>query len=168
MSRFLIEKDGERQNVTSMAGYEDWTVISEIADEVPDHEAELVEGQWVVPVGVRRDRMWAQVKAIRDEKEGGDATTTFGVVQCDDRSKIKINGLAQMAQLAKAMGSPFSVEFAMADNSLVTLDSDGAMSLGIQTGQYISALYTRARALRDEIYASDDPESIDINVGWPG
>lgn len=161
--RFVIEKDGERQNVTDLDGYDGWTLVSEVPDEIPDHEAELVDGAWVIPIDIRRARVWSAVKALRAEKEDGAASTPYGPIDCDDRSKIKISGLVQTAQL---LGSDFSVEFTMADNSVQTLTAAQMIDLGLSVSAHVDVVYGRARALREEIDASTDPESIDIEAGW--
>lgn len=116
---------------------------------------------------------WEVVKAIRDAKELADdavAPTPFGPVQCDDRSKLKISGLVQMALIAKSAGQPFSEGFTMADNSVVTLTADMAIGMGIATGRFVSSLHERARALRTAIEAAQDHaalDAIDIGAGWP-
>lgn len=163
MNRFVIEKDDERQNVTSLDGYEDWTVVSEVSDEIPDSQAELVGDEWVIPIDIRRARMWAAVKALRDAKERGWAQTASGAVDCDDRSKLKISGLVQTAQL---LGDAFSVDFTMADNSVSTLDAAAMTDVGLSVAAHVDLVYARARVLREAIDASDDPESIDIETGW--
>jgi hypothetical protein len=41
----LIEKDGERQYVNSLDGYEDWTVVPDVP--APQDGCELVNNEWV-------------------------------------------------------------------------------------------------------------------------
>lgn len=45
---YLIEKDGERQCVTSLDGYADWTVLAEGEAAVPVDFATFVNGAWLV------------------------------------------------------------------------------------------------------------------------
>lgn len=116
---------------------------------------------------------WAEVKAERDRLEDGHAPTPFGPAQADDRSKVKISGLVQMAQIAlgrvKAQAaaeerSPteeeiegcFAEAFTMADNNVVTLSAEMAVALGVAVAAYVSAIHAASRALRARI---EDPEA---------
>lgn len=110
------------------------------------------------------------VKALRASKEQGLCSTPSGVVQIDDASKIKINGMATMATIAKSAGQPFSVGFILADNTVATLDADGAITMSLATGTYVSELYGASVALFAQIEAAADKaalDAIDITVGWP-
>lgn len=45
---YLIEKDGERQHVGSLDGYEDWIVLAEGVNAKPKEHADFVGGRWRV------------------------------------------------------------------------------------------------------------------------
>lgn len=116
---------------------------------------------------------WGSVKAIRDALENGPnaaAPTPFGAVDCDDTSKIKINGLVVMAQIAIANSAPFSETFTLADNSTVQLSATQMIQMGLAVGQYVSQVHARARTLREAVEAAADAgelAAIDITTGWP-
>ncbi len=118
-----------------------------------------------------RAKKWEAVKAYRDVLEQtGTAPSQVGAVQCDDRSKIKISGLVQMAMISQAAGVEFSQTFTLADNSNVVLEAPGMIALGVAVGQHILALHARAQELRDEIAAAETLAgiaAIDITAGWP-
>lgn len=117
-----------------------------------------------------RLRRWVEVKAIRDALENGAAPTPVGPVDCDDRSKTKILGIVQMAVLSLQFQEPFSEDFTLADNQVVSLDGAAAIGMGRATGLFVSRIHARARALRAEIDAAADAEAIaaiDIQSGWP-
>lgn len=160
----------ERQCVddTQLDAYDGWTVIANGSP--PRDGAVIQDGTWIVPLSLLQDEKWEQVKALRADKENGSAPTPVGAVQCDDTSKLKISGIVQMAQIAMAAGQPFAEEFTLTDNSVVTLDATTAIGLGVAVGQYVSAIYANARALRDAIYAAADETAlaaIDVSAGWP-
>lgn len=165
---------GETQFVAGLGGVnlDDHEVI-EIVDDRPPEELEQVgvDGVLFVPLEIAQNAVWEKVKAKRTVLEEGLAPTPFGAVQCDEKSKLKINGLVSMAQISISMGQPFATEFTMADNSVISLDATTAIQMGMAVGQFIDAIYTHARNLRDQIYAADaTPESvttIDIEGGWP-
>jgi hypothetical protein len=135
---------------------------------------------------VLKGRMWDEVKAIRDQKETADAPTPIGhAIQTDEASKAKILGVALTAALglideltaASMAGRPFdpanltfSEQFTMADNFVADLDTFSAIAVAKSAGGYVSQVYARARALRDQIEAAaniDDLALIDIHSGWP-
>lgn len=45
---YLIEKDGERQCVKDLVGYEDWTILTEGAAAKPKDHADFDGEKWVV------------------------------------------------------------------------------------------------------------------------
>jgi hypothetical protein len=48
MSRFLIEKDGEKQFVGSLKGYDGWKVLGTGKRFAPpEHRAEFINGKWI-------------------------------------------------------------------------------------------------------------------------
>lgn len=153
------------------------------APDNPDLVA-LPEGfdpEWMLPdfdtrtffpnIDGRRAAKWEEVKAKRDALENGVALTPAGPVQCDNRSKIKINGMVMMAQLAIGAGQPFEEEFTLFDNSVITLDAQTATSLGVAVGAHVSAVFAVARVLRAEIDGASTLASIaaiDIEAAaWP-
>ena len=112
----------------------------------------------------------AAVKALRSRKEQATCLTPSGTVQIDDSSKIKINGLATLAQIAKAAAQPFAVDFILADNSVAALNADSAIAMSVAVGNYIGALYANSVALFVQIDAATDKaalDAIDLNAGWP-
>lgn len=80
----LIEKDGERQYVTSLEGYEGWIEVPDVAE--PKDYSELIDGQWVekpelIPnayIDMSRDELlaWieileARLDTVEDQINGG-------------------------------------------------------------------------------------------------
>lgn len=139
---------------------------------VNDAEAAMVVIEEYEPrylAKLKRDT-WNTIKTIRDGYEAAAAPTPFGAVDSDDRSKVKILGLVQMAILALQSGAPFEEEFTLANNEVILLDAHKAIALGKAAGGYVSAVYARARALRNLVNAAPDRATlaaIDINSGWP-
>lgn len=136
-------------------GYAGWTIIA--------------QEDWPTLAMLKADRHEA-VKALRSAKEAATCATPSGTVQIDDSSKIKINGLATMATIAKANALAFNVDFIMADNSVVTLTADAAIAMSMAVGTYVSGLYGNSAALFASIDAAADATAlaaIDITTGWP-
>jgi hypothetical protein len=69
---FLIEKNGERQHVKSLKGYEGWTVLKKGRGSQPVDHAEFVDGKWKVDpdLKARREKRTALVAMVpRDWRE---------------------------------------------------------------------------------------------------
>lgn len=160
--RYVIEKDGERQNVTSLSGYDGWAVVSEVGDEIPDHEAELLEGQWVVPIAVLRERKWAEIKAIRDELRYSGCDTPKGRMDNDPDSQRKLTSAVTMAGL---LGDTFSVGWTMEDNSVVTHDKAEMEAAGLAVGMFDAQCHAIGQALRAQIETAT-AEELDA-IRWP-
>jgi phage-related tail fiber protein len=167
--RYVIEKDGERQNVSSLEGHEDWTVISEVDDELPDPEAELVDGAWVVPLDILKQRKWEDAKIYRDFRRSTGCATPKGRMDSDEESKVKLNGAVTMAQL---VGDTFSVNWTMEDNSVVTHNKAEIDAAGLAVGQYDMQCHAVGQSLREQIDAATtaaELDAIDIEgAAWPG
>jgi hypothetical protein len=154
------------------------TTVGQIAIE---QSPTLINGVWQQTWSVRsktgaeltdaKDTKAELVEAMLAAKErDGSAPTAKGAVKTSDSSKIKINGLVVMAQLAISQGQPFSQQLTMADGEIKTLNAAEMIGVGVAVGTYVSALYAHARALTDAIYDADsfaDLSEVDVEAGWP-
>lgn len=124
---------------------------------------------WELPLAEVKSRAWEAVKALRQSYHYGSASTPFGDVQCDPEAKANVTGLALMATIAKNSGATYSEPFTLADNSVVVLDADQMIAMSLAVGEHVSAVFSRARDLRDQIEAAAsaaDVAAIDIETGW--
>ena len=150
-----------------------------LAERVDHAPPVLVAGAWVqqwtvtpLPLPTGKAAIWARAKAIRDglaEEPGATVVTPFGTVQSDAGSQRNIMGLVLMALVAKSAGAPFSEPFTMADNSVVSLDADQMIALGVAVGKRVASIHARARALRGEIEGATTRtalKNIDVKSGW--
>lgn len=117
-----------------------------------------------------RAGIWAEVKMLRDAAIDGGANTPAGRVQTDPLSRSNITGAVVAAMLAQQASSPFSVDWTLADNSVVTLDAAAVTQMGLAVVAHVDAAHASARALRNQIEATSDPIAllqIDTTAGWP-
>lgn len=113
----------------------------------------------------------AEVNGLRLACEVSGCETPLGRVDTDGDSQRKINGAVTMALIAQTAGQPFTVDWTMADNSLVTHDAPAMIAMGVAVGQHVSDCHERGAALKAEIDAADtveEIEAVDIYSGWPG
>jgi hypothetical protein len=171
VTQYIVENplNGERECVGDLAGYANWPVLATLEDELPEFH-DIVDGQIVPILADYQAQKRAAVNNLKNQKQNGEAPTPFGAVDNDDSSKIKINGAVTMAMLAVQQSAAFSVDWTMADNSVVTLDAPSMMLMGEAAGQYVAAIHERARVLKEQIEAATtmaELDAIDIEAGWP-
>jgi hypothetical protein len=171
VTQYIVQNplNGERECVGDVAQYEGWPVLATLEDELPEFH-DIVDGQVVPILADYKAQKRAAVNDLKNEKQNGEAPTPFGAVDNDDSSKIKINGAVTMAMLAAQQAAAFSVDWTMADNSVVTLDTAQMMLMGEAAGQYVAAIHERARVLKEQIEAATtmaELEAVDITTGWP-
>lgn len=122
----------------------------------------------------RRAARWEQVKAIRQTKtERGGFFAAGKWFHSDVFSRTQQLGLIIAAQQFVAGGGgvndpiPGVPAWSTMDNSTIVLTpavvSQFLPAFSAQEG----AMFVYAKALREQIDASEDPESIDITTGWP-
>lgn len=111
------------------------------------------------------DAAWERIKAARDAQAAAGFTYNGITYDSDPVSVGRINAAVTTAILAQSMGQPYSIDWTVADNSVVTLDGPGMMSMGLACAQHVGAQFDRARALRDKLAAATTKADIDA-VTW--
>lgn len=124
-----------------------------------------------ISVEDRKVAMVETIKTIRDANiAGGVNVAGVGVFDSDDTARLNITGAVVMAQVAIAAGSPFSMSWKLANNSIVTLNATQMISVGIAAGTHVAACHARAQALGISVQGAADHtalDAIDLNAGWP-
>ena len=96
--------------------------------------------------------------------------TPSGSANCDLTSRTSITGAVVMAMIADKNAQPFSINWTMANNTTVTLNSTQMIALGEAVGQYVSKAADNRQALKVQINAATTPaavSAVDVTVGWP-
>lgn len=108
-----------------------------------------------------------QINAERNRREQAGFQFAGKWIDSDAVSVQRITVATNTAQMALAAGVPYEMQWACADNALVTLDAMGMLGMMQALGTHGLALHMHARALKSMVDVSADPESIDILAGWP-
>ncbi|UAK24175.1 DUF4376 domain-containing protein [Sphingomonas nostoxanthinifaciens] len=123
-----------------------------------------------VALDVARVAAWADALAYRNARQTGGCLTPLGRVDTDADSQRKISGAALAALIAKSAGQAFSIDWTMADNSVVTHDAAAMIAMGMAVTQYLDACQKAGTAKREQIEAAADEAvlaSIDVTTGYP-
>jgi hypothetical protein len=117
-----------------------------------------------------RADMLAAINAERDRQETLGFTYLNKRFQSDERSAARIANAALTATTALATGQAFSVVWAAADNTAVTLDAAGMLAMQAGLTGRAADLHYYSRSLKEQALAATTIEelaAIDIEAGWP-
>lgn len=116
----------------------------------------------------RRECRCAEVNRLRDAKEQNSFVYLGRPFDSDAVSVQRLSGAWCTARMAVDAGAEFAIEWTCADNTSIVLSAAELLGIVPALAAYASRLHTRARELKALIRDSEEPESIDITVGWPG
>lgn len=135
----------------------------------------IAAGAFVPNVELVRSAAKARVMATRDEVEFGGCATPLGAMDSDPYSQAKIGGAVQAATLATIQGEPlasaWSIDWTMADNSVVTHDAPAMIAAGLAIASHVGACHIVGRNLKNLIDAAltvAEVEAVDVECApWP-
>lgn len=102
-----------------------------------------------------RDSVYAEIKHARDAEENGLFEWRGHILQAD---KERITGAATAAMIAKAGGLAYEDQWTLENNSVITINEDDAIEIGMALFAHVSACHAKARILRARIYQADFDE----------
>ncbi len=112
-----------------------------------------------------RARQRALINAARDAAQDGGAMTPSGAFDSNERSRQFLNGAVMTATLAQLNSQPFSIDWTLADNSVVTLSGAALIEAGVAVALHVDAIQRRARVLKERIDAAETLAEI-VAIGW--
>lgn len=122
------------------------------------------------PVADRKALLWNDAKVRRDAAiDAGVPVAGIGTFDSDPASRANITGAVTMALIAQSAGSPFSIGWKLADNSVVTLNAAQMIAAGLAVGQRVAACHAHAQSLGIAINAASSHaalDAIDVSAGW--
>ena len=122
------------------------------------------------PLAAARIEKKARALVLRDKKATSGLETPFGRFDTDIASQQKISGAVLMALIAAQSQQPFSVDWRLAGNGLVTLNATTMMQVGVLIGQHVAACQDRKNDLDAALDAATtlaEIEAVDVESGWP-
>lgn len=133
----------------------------------PEGTWKMQNGEWVrvITLVEAKLRKWAQIKALRQEKEWGGFTWDGSVFDSDAASQSRIMSAATYLSLM-ALPSSFSKVWTLADNTTRTLDATQMRGVVLALGAHIETLRQTSTTLRAAIAACTNLEGVDT-ISWP-
>lgn len=112
-----------------------------------------------------------QVNEIRDEKLNGGFIYGGYFFDSDEDAKRNIQGVVSSYDILALQGvSANPIDWTLADNTIITIQPDDMISLGLSFTNYTSLIYMTARTIKNQILnCSTEVSAIafDITQGWP-
>jgi hypothetical protein len=105
---------------------------------------------------------WAAIKAAREAAEYGGFAWDGSMFDSDANSQSRIQG---GVQLANTVGSTFSIDWTLADNTVRTLSAADMVNVGLALGQHVETQFSKARTLRAQIEAATTAAEV-VAVNW--
>lgn len=162
---------GRGVRVVASAEHEDMTGLAAI--DLPAGIDALMP--WLVVAGVAvadlaplKAAARASVRARRNAAEWAGVTVPgIGRFDSDPDGQRKIVGAVVASGL---VGGAFTMDWRLADNSVITLDTAQMAAVGLAMSAHVAACQARKNALDAQIDAATDATAlaaIDLEAGWP-
>lgn len=128
----------------------------------------------MLPLATRREERAREVDALRDEKlskftydfAGQDGELHLQVRDAEDRTNwLTLRGTAH--DLVAAGQGEVLLPLRTLENKTMYRPASEVLSILMQLAQRAGQIMATSWALKDAVRASDDPETVQIDTGWP-
>lgn len=128
------------------------------------HIFDVVTEQWIDPRSLdeRKADKWGEIKAAREHAEYGGFIYNDMLFDSDSVSQLKIQGAVLKALLAS---NDFSIDWTLADNSVVTLSKVEFIDVGLALEAHVQICHAKARMLRQMINTAETAEELEA-ITW--
>lgn len=113
-----------------------------------------------------KDQKWEEIKLSRDAAINAPLDTPYGTFDADANSRANIANSVLYLQTLEQQGTPGTVDWTLADNTIITLNYQEMSTVGVLLGQRTNAAYDTARALRAQIDAATTIAEVEA-IHWP-
>lgn len=117
--------------------------------------------KWELDFSEAKGLAWQVVKSQRDAKEFGPFVWNVYTFDGDIDAQRRINLAVMGAQAALIAGQPWSMDWTLADNSVVTLSASEMVAVAQALGANIAAAHEEARLKRVAIEAATTVEELE-------
>ena len=104
------------------------------------------------PFELPTDSKWEEIKGLREAALCAPLVTPFGVFDASPISQANILKACQLASTLVTMGQPVAINFTLHDNTVVVMDGQSMVMVGLMLGQREQEIRSHATYLRSRIY----------------
>jgi hypothetical protein len=108
---------------------------------------------------VKQDR-WREIKTQREALITAGLSTPYGTFDADTASRSNITDAVLLVQTLEAMNEPSSINWTLADDTVITLTAPQMVEVGLLLGQRTQTVFTTARGRRAQIVAATTPAEV--------
>jgi hypothetical protein len=106
---------------------------------------------------------WLEAKKLRDSAiDGGCNVPGVGIIDSDEISRQNVNGIVTAAMIAKSASQPLNMNWKLKDNSLVAMNADSLISMGMVLASFVAGKHAVAQTLFEAI--RDAPDDATLNL----
>lgn len=113
-----------------------------------------------------QDIKWGEIKALRAEAIDAPLVTPYGTFDSYAQARNDIADSVLLANNLTLLSIPVSIDFTLADNTVINLDAEAMINVGLMLGDKVQTVRGIATGLRADIYATTAPEQLD-DIVWP-
>lgn len=119
--------------------------------------------QWYDPRSLEqvKEQHWELIKSKRASKEFSSFEYNGAFFDGDALSQQRIQGAVQLATIAVANNQPFSLDWTLADNSVINLDAQQTIGLGFALAAHVNNAHIQSRIIRARIDAATSIEEVE-------
>ena len=128
---------------------------------------DFITKTWIDPrtLDEIKSMKWESIKKIRDQVENSSFVWNGHVFDCDVVSQSRIQGTSQLASLALMNQTPFSVDWTLANNTVVVLTAEDMLAVGKAMFEHINSCHQKSRTLRMQIESATTKEEVEA-ITW--
>lgn len=108
---------------------------------------------------------WEEIKQARAAEIDAPLITPYGAFQCRAEDRQNISDTVLLAQTLASMNQPVAIDWTLANNTVVVLDLQMMVTVGLLLGQKIQAAHAKARTLRQAIEAATTVQAVEA-IAW--
>jgi hypothetical protein len=108
---------------------------------------------------VKQDR-WSEIKTQRETLITARLSTPYGIFDADAASRTNITDAVLLVQTLEAKNEPSSIDWTLADDTVITLTAAQMVEVGLLLGQRTQTVFTTARGRRAQITAATTPAEV--------
>lgn len=117
-----------------------------------------------LPLPELKTTQWLHIKQARESAINAPLATPYGTFDAHAKARASITDAVLMLQTLSAQGTPQTIDWTLADNTVVTLTTAQMVEVGVLLGQQVQAAYTQARSLRVQIEAATTAQEVGLVV----
>lgn len=138
-------------------------IVAKPVQPTPFHIWNTATSTWTIPLATAKEVKWSEMKTARAAAIEHPLATPFGTFDADDEARNNIIHTAQLMQTEAqtlAPGEAPTVQFTLANNTVVELTAGQMVQVAMLLASQIQTAYAHGRVVRAMIEAATTAEEV--------